>query len=35
MRRGQADPADRVAVELGVAPLSFAPALERLAPLLA
>jgi hypothetical protein len=35
MRRGQADPADRVAAAVGAGPLSFAPALERLAPLLA
>jgi hypothetical protein len=35
MRRGQADPADRVAADLGVGALSFAPVLERLAPLLA
>lgn len=35
MRRGQADPADRVAVEIGAGPLSFDVALERLTPLLA
>jgi len=35
MRRGQADPADRLAADLGAPALSFAPALQRLAPLLA
>jgi hypothetical protein len=35
MRRGQADAADRVAEEIGAGALSFAPVLERLAPLLA
>ncbi|MDH4043944.1 MAG: M3 family metallopeptidase [Gemmatimonadota bacterium] len=35
MRRGQADPADRVAAEIGVDPLSFDAAVERLTPLLA
>ena len=35
MRRGQADPAERLAADLGLAALSFAPVLERLAPQLA
>ena len=35
MRRGQADPADRLAADVGVGALSFAAALERLAPVLA
>jgi hypothetical protein len=35
MRRGQADPADTVAAEIGVKALSFAPAVARLTPLLA
>jgi hypothetical protein len=35
MCQGQADPADRVAAAIGAGPLSFVPALDRLAPLLA
>jgi hypothetical protein len=35
MRRGQADPADRLAADAGLGTLGFAPALERLAPVLA